>query len=236
VRKLLYFLVSLLAIILLQLCLLFTFSRGAWLGLFAAFSLMLLITNKRKIILFVFLIFVVGIILVPLLRERAMFTFLPEGDKGRFIMWKGAWAMIEDNPFLGKGPGTFMKYFPSYVKDLGISYAHNCYLQIWAETGIFSLFCFLLFVGSILAMGIKISVTLSRKIFKDSSLANTPFENIHRILFGLNCAIFGFLVHSFFDVHLYSLQLAVLFWVLLGILVATINLINNSITNQENTR
>jgi len=43
------------------------------------------------------------------------------------------------------------------------------------------------------------------------------------ILLGLICGIFGFLVHSFFDAHFYSLQLSVFFWSMAGIAQALAN-------------
>ena len=117
--------------------------------------------------------------------------------------------MIKENPFLGKGLGTFMDYYKKHKipGDETIYYAHNCYLQIWAETGIFGLLSFLLFVGSVLCRRIK--------AIKVNSL---PWQS--SVLLGLISAVFGFLVHSFFDTNLYSLQLAVLFWFMLGLAVS----------------
>ena len=40
---------------------------------------------------------------------------------------------------------------------------------------------------------------------------------------GILSAVLGFLLQSFFDNNLYSLQLSVLFWVMIGILWAIIN-------------
>jgi O-antigen ligase len=96
-----------------------------------------------------------------------------------------------------------MAKLSQYTKGVGGFYAHNCYLQIWAETGIFALLSFIVFIILILRQGIK-----------------TFIKTHDYIVLGLLCAIFGFLVHSFFDNHLYSLQLAVLFWFLAGMLAA----------------
>ena len=43
------------------------------------------------------------------------------------------------------------------------------------------------------------------------------------LLLGLLAGVVGFLVHSFFEVNLYSLQLAVLFWVWVGLILARIS-------------
>ena len=105
-----------------------------------------------------------------------------------------------------------MAYYRQQRPDISPAYAHNCYLQIWAETGIFSLLAFILFFSLILYKGI-------RAYRKNSN----PF------LLGLICGLFGFLVHCFFDIHLYSLQLAFLFWLMLGSLVAATKLENKHI-------
>jgi putative inorganic carbon (HCO3(-)) transporter len=194
--------------ILLWLCLLLTFSRGAWLGLISSLFLMLVLSPKNKKWILLCITFITVIIfLIPAARERYLFTFGLGGDADRFAVWQIAFRMIKENPFLGKGIGTFMDYFSIHARGLVVQYAHNCFLQIWAETGIFSLLSFILFIGLILYKGIK--------AFKE----RTDF-----LLFGLICGIFGFLVHSFFDTQFYSLQLATLFWSMLGLLMAVINL------------
>ncbi len=182
---------------------LLTFSRGGWVGFLFASLLMLFLSRKWKFILSLFCLFMFAVIFVPALKERAVLTFTSIGDASRFAIWKGAWAMIKEHPFLGKGIGTFMANFSQYAKGLGIQYAHNCYLQIWAETGVFALLSFISFVSVLLWQGIK--------SFKKSN---------DYVMLGVLCSIFGFSVHSFFDTHLYSLQLAVLFWVFLGILAS----------------
>ncbi|MCX5694148.1 MAG: O-antigen ligase family protein, partial [Candidatus Omnitrophica bacterium] len=131
----------------------------------------------------------------------------PSRDAYRFLLAHGAWVMIKENPFLGKGIGTFMDYCNRYTNNFGASYAHNCYLQIWAESGIFSLLCFLLFVWFVFYKSIKVSLRL-------------PKSPDFFILIGLTAGLLGFLVHSFFDVHFYSFQLSFLFWAVLGLTVA----------------
>jgi O-antigen ligase len=115
--------------------------------------------------------------------------------------------MIKDHPFLGTGVGTFMDYCAKYTKNFGTYYAHNCFLQIWAESGIFSLLSFLLVVGYVFYKSIKAGLKM-------------PGSLNSYILTGLNAGLLGFLIHSFFEVHLYSFQLSFLFWVVLSLTVA----------------
>jgi putative inorganic carbon (HCO3(-)) transporter len=184
-------------------CLLLTSSRGGWVGFLFAGFLMLFLTRQWKFMLTLVCFSALMAILIPAIRERAAFIFASGGDAGRFAIWKGAWGMIKAHPFLGNGIGTFMQKFPQFTKGLGVVYAHNCYLQIWAETGIFALVSFISFVLLLLWQGIM-SFRKSRDY----------------IALGLLCAISAFLVHSFFDTQLYSLLLVVLFWFLAGMLAA----------------
>ena len=210
--------------------LLLTLSRGGWLGFLSGSLFLATVTKKYKHILFFLLFFAIGVALLPGAAERAIATLdssaikvgmiSPQADAGpsksqttlstsfRLYIWQSTIAMIKENPFLGKGLGTFMDYFPKYAKWGEIYYAHNCYLQIWAESGIFALAAFLCFAGLILCRA-----------------GRTSFRNRHKdlglVLGGFAAGLFGFLVHSFFDTHLYSIQLKALFWVMLGLMQAT---------------
>ncbi|MBU4251620.1 MAG: O-antigen ligase family protein [Candidatus Omnitrophica bacterium] len=143
---------------------------------------------------------------VPLIG-LALFFYQNRKASYRFTLFHGAWGMIKEHPLLGKGIGTFMDYCAFYTNKPGVFYAHNCFLQIWAESGIFSLLCFLLFVGYVFYRSIKVSLRIPRSLN-------------YFVLIGLTAGLLGFLVHSFFEVHLYSFQLSFLFWVVLGLTVA----------------
>jgi len=189
--------------ILLSICIVFTFSRGSWLAMFISFIFMAILSGSNiKRLIPVFLLVAV-VFLFPAFHERLFLTFKAGGDSDRFRYWLAAWKMINEHPFFGMGIGTFMANFSKFLPNSNISYAHNCYFQIWAETGIFSLISFLLFVGAVLFGGIK-------KV----RLINNP------LLMGLVCGFFGLLVHIFFDTQLYSVQLATFFWLILALTIA----------------
>ena len=191
--------------VLLGVSLLMTFSRGSWLGALCSFLLMVFLSRRYILAVWVAVLFALAVVLSPGVRERILFTFLPAGDADRFVVWKTALQMIKAHPFLGNGVGLFMTHFSASRSGLIPQYAHNCFLQIWAETGIFSLLSFLACIGIILNAGIK-----------------RIRERMDPLLLGLVCGVSGFLVHSFFDTDLYSVQLAALFWVVLGLLCARI--------------
>jgi len=181
-----------------------TYSRGSWVGVIAAMFLAAALTKNSKKMVFFILAFMVILMAVPITRQKVLYSFSPGGDNFRFAITNITWAVINENPLLGKGIGTYMLHFKRLAPaGLGIQYAHNCYLQIWAECGIFALLSFILFLVVVLGRAIR-SYKRSR-------------NSVH---LGLICGIFGFLVHALFDNHLYSLQLAVYFWFLMGLLVS----------------
>ncbi|MDP2927690.1 MAG: O-antigen ligase family protein [Candidatus Omnitrophota bacterium] len=184
-----------------------TLCRGGWLGIISGLIFVTLLTNYCRLKKVFWVLFSFSYVFCVPLIGFALFFFRNRGDSNRFILSHGAWGMIKENPFLGKGVGTFMDYCAFYTNNFGTYYAHNCYLQMWAESGIFSLLCFLLFVGYVFYRSIKVSLSAARSLN-------------YFLLVGLTAGLLGFLVHSFFEVHLYSFQLSFLFWVVLGLTVA----------------
>lgn len=194
-------------IILITYCISMTYSRGGWISLLIGFLIMIAIIscmnkNSRPLILSsVFLIlFIVALFFASPLRERLLFIF-KGGDASRLGTWKTALTMFKESPLLGKGIGTYMNYLPRYTDVRSYQYAHNSYLQLLVETGILGLIAFLL----ILIQWLK------------NSLNFIMHNKENYIFLGIFCGLCAFLIHSFFDNQLFSLKLATLFWLLLGL-------------------
>jgi len=194
-----------------------TYTRGAYLA--AVFSAGLMLFKGRGSMRFikrkrnVALILVLGIVLLGMMLG-------PRWDPARHLattlQWRGAiWrdclTMIERRPFLGHGPNTFMMLFPEYrhataVLDPPImTYAHNCFLQLTAETGLLGLAAFM----GIIWILIKSWASLSR-----------PQNSLSWLGVGTGAGLLGFLVHSAVDTHFYSLQLSSAFWLFAGVLIS----------------
>ena len=176
-----------------------TLSRGAWVSLLiVCLFLTIFIKNKKSKLLFLlFLVGFTGVILsFPSLKERFFLIVKDGGDADRFKVWKVALTMFSESPLFGEGLGLFMSHFSKYT-HLSIQYAHNCYLQILAETGLLGFVFFIWFLGEIVYRGYK-------KLRKKSD----------SLLFGLFFGLIVFLIHSFFDTQLFSVRLSLLFWLL----------------------
>jgi len=201
--------------IFIYICLLFiftaillTYSRGGWVSLLSVALFIGILCDNKKIktySLVVLAFFLLGIAYFPSFRERFLFIFKEGGDADRFNVWLSAVEMIKDSPFLGKGLGLFMDHFREY-STLNIQYAHNCYLQILAETGLFGFLTFLWFLRELLLVAWR------------SFVRKNNF-----LLLGLFSSTLAFLVHAFFDTHLFSLKLSVLFWVMTSFIVVYAN-------------
>ena len=102
------------------------------------------------------------------------------------------------------------RQLPSFFLALALSFPNPAFAlrnEMAAETGLFGLFAFFWILLIFFKIGLGY---LSRK--KDY------------LVLGFLSGILAFLVHAFFDTHLYSLQLVVLFWFMFGLTAAVIKL------------
>lgn len=221
---------------LLTVCLLATYARGAWLGFIIGILLMaehIIINSSPKIKLLVLTIgagLLVALLILPqpikskisamgrinfkwtgvTINARLKSTLnINEGSTPiRLHLWKEALMIVRDYPLFGCGLNTYSIIAKNYKSfQLGGMYPHNSYLQKAAETGLLGLFIFLWFVFTFFKIGLHY---LNQK---------SDF-----LVLGLLSGILAFLVHAFFDTHFYSLQLVVLFWYMLGLTMAVIRL------------
>lgn len=138
-------------------CLLFTFSRGAWIGFLA--SLVLLAVWKDRRIL---LALGVGLLLLPVLMpavvSRMLFIFSPEYLRmsytwGRLRFWLTALEKIRRHPLFGVGLGTFGDTVAMRHNLPGAIWVDNHYLKLGAEMGLPGLAAFLWLTGEAVRTG-----------------------------------------------------------------------------------
>jgi len=198
-------------------CLIWTVSRGAILGFWIGTLLLgALHAHRRKgwMALAGILTASIGFLLF-LSRSNwtTLITLSDIGSQDRSVMWNTGWAMFRDRPFLGHGINTFMANYSTYVGgNHWPAYAHNCYLQIAAETGVAGLavfLSFLFFLGSI----------CRRALRREEASLPPQLRELRPILTGLAAGGLAFLVQSAFDTNLYAVRQAVLFWTLAGMVL-----------------
>lgn len=174
--------------------LVFTLSRGAWLG-FSVGVLLFLVVGLRRGWLppaFVATIVAIGAVvaaaLAGVIAARLFGSDVsPIGD--RTALMRLAIAMFLDHPLRGVGANGFSAALPDYLTPSfagsWISTVHNKYLIVASETGALGLVAFLGFIG----------VTVRRAWRAVANLP--PRQGI--LALGLGAAFIGVLVHMFFD-------------------------------------
>ncbi|MFC1631064.1 O-antigen ligase family protein [Candidatus Omnitrophota bacterium] len=204
--------------IFLLLLLMATLARGAWLGFIIGLCFLTMLENRKILYITVIFFFILSLAMRYFIKTphdvfshlRSMIELGDFSSLDRKAVWTAALAMIQDRPLFGHGLSTFMGNFAAYAQDYPllkygiIPYAHNCYLQIAAETGLVGLVSFLLLIWTFLIHTIGSLFRIKNK-----------FE--HTVLSGVSAGIIVTLVHSFVDTNLYSLQLSVLFWLMLAV-------------------
>ncbi|HZP59449.1 MAG TPA: O-antigen ligase family protein, partial [Opitutaceae bacterium] len=135
-----------------------TVSRGAWLSLGLALTAWPLLAGngswRRRAVVSA------RVAAAAIAAGAALYAVVPKvhsrfdelvrnaGERTRPIMWRGAWGIFCDHPFLGGGAGAFdvlfEKYRPKNYRDEPV-WAHNDYLNTLADYGAAG---FILFLGA----------------------------------------------------------------------------------------
>ncbi len=205
---------------------LFTYSRGGWIGMvlaLAVLGLLLLLRFSRLlaaplkrwlpplVIAFVVLALVVAAVKVEPLRVRLMSMAAGREDSSnnfRINVWLAAIEMIQDRPWLGIGPGNtiFNLIYPLYQQPRFTALsAYSVPLELAVETGIPGL----LAVFGLLITSLKIG-----------------FSQIYRDLFlslpclGAIAALVGLAGHGFVDTIFFRPEVQISGWFVLATLGA----------------
>lgn len=186
-----------------------THSRGAWVALWLSLIIYsIFLKNKLLMTVLIALIFVVPYMLpknalIHLNLERQEQSILE-----RYRLWERAAQVIIKRPLFGCGINTFTKSYSVYdeVKNWRVPgyQAHNGYLQLAAETGLVSLFLFLMIIYRALN-------THYKSALKEISANNK------RLRIGLLAGLIALLLQAGADTTLSSLQSAMLIWFCLGL-------------------
>ncbi len=197
---------QLFVIVLSLVAIIFARSEGAYVGVLAGLFFLGLMTKKlRWPTVALAIIFVTVIALVPQFRHYAVeqITFQNDSGKVRQIMWRETWRMLHDRIFSGAGLAGYQENFAPYHKALHIEiylYPHNLFLNFWSELGLGGLIVFLL---------------MMIKFFKDS--IKNLFVIRYSLLVTLMAAMITILVHGLVDVPYFKNDLAILFWLIIGL-------------------
>lgn len=202
--------VSVVITLLLSLCMVYTYSRGNWIGLMAAIVLFFMFYDGRIVWLGVLFAFFIPM----LLPQNVINRFMSVGDTGdtstsyRVYIWMGTIAMLKDYWISGIGLGSdaFNMIYPFYsYSGIVAPHSHNLYLHIIVENGIMGIIAFLVIVITYYRM--VISTIVSEK--KDKMLKAT--------ITGLSAGMFGYLLQGMFDNVWYNYRIVFMFYIILAL-------------------
>ena len=190
------------------LCLILTWSRGAWLGMIAVILFFLVSYSRRSL----------GALMLSVIPFISALPFLPHSILNRFssigslsepsiryrlYTWRGVLRMLYEHPWgIGVGAEAFHRIYPQYAVSgtESVMHAHQLFLQIAVELGFSGLIVYLFFLLQLLfdvAYGLKY-------------LHGAPRAQ----MLGCACAVLGVTVMGFFDYVWYHFGMFFLFFVI----------------------
>ncbi|MBE7047910.1 MAG: hypothetical protein E7393_00855 [Ruminococcaceae bacterium] len=196
----------------LGLCMIFTWSRGAWLGVVLAAVLFLLIMDKRWT-----LVGMIAILALPMLlgadspitdRILSIGNTADSSTAYRVSIWQASINMIQDFWMNGIGLGSdaFSMIYPKYAMA-GANFAlhsHNLFLQIWVETGIAGIISFLVLILAFVRQSISLSMYQNRCNFNSA------------IAIALATGLLGFMFQGLTDNVWYNYKMLLIFWIVMA--------------------
>jgi O-antigen ligase len=179
---------------------LFTFSRGGYLGMAASFFVMMILlrrhfTKLQKRVLLSLAVF--GMIFISFVNTSILTRFLSSFDlqEGsnveRMKNWQQGWDIFSNNFITGIGIGNYSFYMDPTVDYRTPIYAHNLYLDLGAELGIFALFVWVLLIA----------ITIL-ELYRASK--KTQDKTVSYLALGLIGSLVWYSAHSFFDDSIYA--------------------------------
>lgn len=200
----------------------FSFARGAWIGVFMGMAVLALITRHRRLSLAVGGVFAAGLasvivgIIFGIERFSSMLNFASPDNTGlsRLKIWSSAVNVLRDHPFTGIGQDQFLrqdavKYGIPHIRFLEVSHPHNWVLDFWLRLGLPGLAWM---VGA-----------LTFFFYQTYRLWRTHRGTaLGALALGLIAAMIDLAVHGLLDMAYFTMDLALSFWLLLGLaMVAT---------------
>lgn len=166
----------------------------------------------RYLIIFIVLAALILLFTVPGVSDRFISVFKGEDNSTnvRLVLWQGTWRLIQNNWFFGAGLAGFPKLYDVYREARHtelLLYPHNIILNFWVEIGIIGLVSFA-----------WLTILFFRKAWQGLKNKTKPL-----FIFTPVAAMSILLIHGLVDVPYFKNDLAVLFWIIMGLLVVSLD-------------
>jgi len=191
-------LVLLLGIFLSSLSVLFSFSRGAFVG-FSTMVLYMWAKDSKKLRAGLVIAGVVGLffaIMPPTYWQRieSVKGYATEGSsQGRLDAWKGGIQMMIDSPIFGCGIGNFSRTYGEHYNTINARWtaAHSLYIEFIGQLGVPGL----LFILGYIVLTLR-TFRIARRIVKP--IQSTDARTFEKIMLGAECGFVTYLVTTVF--------------------------------------
>ncbi len=131
----------------------------------------------------------------------------------RFLFFRQALILSARRPVFGWGPYSFRFVQPRLQKDVlqTSDHAHNVFLKLAAERGVFAMLLFGFFLFIVMRKGIQLS--LAGKRFSETS------DHVRLGFSLLTISLAGVIAHNLIDYNLQFVGIALPFWIIMAIVV-----------------
>jgi O-antigen ligase len=205
---------SAMAVAVIILPLIFTFTRSAWLGLIMGMTFMCVLGNRKILGGILLLILLFFLFSPPSFKNRAISSFDPSHPHNveRVYMWKAGADIIGDYPLVGAGDKDFIELYAKYkrpeAKEIH-GHFHNNFIMfgvIWGVPGLL-IFMFLFLRILITEIRVFMSVSEDKWLLKGTAL-------------GALGAFAGFHVAGLFEWNFGDAEVVALLWITVGLALA----------------
>lgn len=203
--------------------LVFTMSRGGWIGIAMAALIFCILVDKRLLLLSVPILLVALVVLPDSIVNRILSigNFADTSNAHRFNVWNISKALIKDHPVAGVGFGyvPFKQVYETYSRTINSYHAHNSYLETIAELGFVGFGVFMAMLVTFVRYPINALVKKYKGFGEDSY-----FKYIG---VGVAAGIVGVFTHGLVENILYLPKIILAFWTLVTVGAAAVNIVED---------
>jgi len=188
-------------------CMVYTFSRGCWIGLVLEIGLFLMFRGKKLLGLAVLAMLALPFVMPQSIVDRIL-SIGNTGDSStsyRVFIWEGTMRMLKDYGLSGVGLGTdaFNSVYPYYALSAVVApHPHNLFLEILCESGILGL---TMFFGCIICF------------YRALGRCRKENQKLYSVAVALGSGMAGYLLQGMFDNVWYNYRIFFFFFVMMGL-------------------
>lgn len=206
------------------LALVFTQSRGSYVGLAAAAGVLVWMRWPRLRWLVLALVALAAAGLLGLLLADRLPDIVVDGALGRLAVWQRGLYALEDFPLTGLGFGLFGEivpvlypYFTIGAGPLALApHAHNVYLQLGVDLGLLGLVSFVAF----LLVAARLLHWMWQQSRGESGIHTERMPGFQALVWGLAGSLMALAVNGLIDAAIWVSKASPLLWLLLGLVAA----------------